>query len=113
MQYLFKTHYNDDIRFLAKTGEKVRVGLVVLFLILAPLLLQDYYLAELGLLLVYVIAGVGLSNEHTSFRVNGQSVQQRAKRLDGFKQLVGLRVKYIQVAIGHVRVFDNVCDVTQ
>ena len=60
MQYLFKTHYNDDIRFLAKTGEKVRVGLVVLFLALAPLLLQDYYLAELGLLLVYVIAGVGL-----------------------------------------------------
>ena len=60
MQYLFKTHYNDDIRFLAKTGEKVRVGLVVLLLALAPLLLQDYYLAELGLLLVYVIAGVGL-----------------------------------------------------
>ena len=60
MQYLFKTQYNDDIRFLAKTGEKVRVGLVILFLFLAPLLLQDYYLAELGLLLVYVIAGVGL-----------------------------------------------------
>lgn len=60
MQYLFKTQYNDDIRFLAKTGEKVRVGLVILCLFLAPLLLQDYYLAELGLLLVYVIAGVGL-----------------------------------------------------
>jgi branched-chain amino acid transport system permease protein len=60
MQYLFKTHYNDDIRFLAKTGEKIRVGLVVLFMALAPLVLQDYYLAELGLLLVYVIAGVGL-----------------------------------------------------
>lgn len=60
MQYLFKTHYNDDIRFLAKTGEKVRVGLVILFLVVAPLFLQDYYLAELGLLLVYVIAGVGL-----------------------------------------------------
>jgi len=60
MQYLFKTHYNDDIRFLAKTGEKVRVGLVILAVIAAPLVLQDYYLAELGLLLVYVIAGVGL-----------------------------------------------------
>jgi len=33
MQILFKTRYEDDIRFLAKTGEKVRVGLVVLFLI--------------------------------------------------------------------------------
>ena len=60
MQYLFKTHYNDDIRFLAKTGEKVRVGLGVLLLLAAPLVLQDYYLAELGLLLVYVIAGIGL-----------------------------------------------------
>ena len=60
MQFLFKTKYNDDIRFLAKTGEKIRVAIVIAFLIAAPLFLQDYYLAELGLLLVYAIAGVGL-----------------------------------------------------
>ena len=60
MQYLFKTKYNDDIRFLAKTGEKVRVAIVAACLLAAPLLLQDYYLAELGLMLVYAIAGVGL-----------------------------------------------------
>ena len=60
MQYLFKTRYNDDIKFLAKTGEKIRVGIVVLCLIAAPLVLQDYYLAELGLMLVYAIAGIGL-----------------------------------------------------
>ncbi len=60
MQFLFKTAYNDDIRFLAKTGEKIRVAIVITFLIAAPLLLQDYYLAELGLLLVYAIAGIGL-----------------------------------------------------
>ena len=60
MQYLFKTRYNDDIKFLAKTGEKIRVGIVVLGLLAAPLLLQDYYLAELGLMLVYAIAGIGL-----------------------------------------------------
>ena len=60
MQYLFKTRYNDDIRFLAKTGEKVRVAIVVILLLCAPLLLQDYYLAELGLMLVYAIAGIGL-----------------------------------------------------
>ena len=60
MQYLFKTRYEDDIRFLAKTGEKVRVGIVIAFLLAAPLLLADYYLNELGILLVYVIAGVGL-----------------------------------------------------
>ena len=60
MQYLFKTRYNDDIRFLAKTGEKVRVALVAIALLAAPLMLQDYYLAELGLMLVYAIAGIGL-----------------------------------------------------
>lgn len=60
MQVLFKTRYQDDIRFLAKTGEKVRVGLVVAFLLAAPLFLQTYYLGELGLLLVYAIAGIGL-----------------------------------------------------
>ena len=60
MQILFKTKYEDDIRFLAKTGEKIRVGLVIAFLIAAPLFLQNYYLAELGLLLVYAIAGIGL-----------------------------------------------------
>ena len=60
MQVLFKTRYDDDIRFLAKTGEKVRVGLVVAFLLAAPLFMGAYYLGELGLLLVYVIAGVGL-----------------------------------------------------
>lgn len=60
MQYLFKTRYDDDFRFLSKTGEKVRVGVVIMLLVAAPLVLQDYYLAELGLLLVYVVAGVGL-----------------------------------------------------
>ena len=60
MQVLFKTRYEDDIRFLAKTGEKIRVGLVVTFLLAAPLFLGTYYLGELGLLLVYAIAGIGL-----------------------------------------------------
>ena len=60
MQYLFKTRYNDDIKFLAKTGEKVRVAVAAVALLSAPLLLQDYYLAELGLMLVYAIAGIGL-----------------------------------------------------
>ena len=36
MQFLFKTHYNDDIRFLAKTGEKIRVALVIGLLLNFP-----------------------------------------------------------------------------
>ena len=34
MQYLFKTRYNDDIKFLAKTGEKVRVAVVAILSLL-------------------------------------------------------------------------------
>ena len=60
MQVVFKTSYDQDINILSKTGEYVRVGLVILFMLVAPLFLDVYYLGELGLLLVYGIAGVGL-----------------------------------------------------
>ena len=60
MQIIFKTSYDQDIDHLHKRSEYVRVGLLLLFLGLAPFLLDSYYLSELGLLLVYVIAGVGL-----------------------------------------------------
>ena len=60
MQILFKTRYEDDIRFLAKTGEKIRTGLVIAFMLAAPLFLPSFYLGELGMLLVYAVAGVGL-----------------------------------------------------
>jgi len=60
MQILFKTSYDQDINILSKTGEYIRVSLVVLLMFAAPLFLDVYYLSELGLLLVYVIAGVGL-----------------------------------------------------
>lgn len=60
MQVIFKTRYDQDINLLQKTGEYVRVGLLLAFLLAAPLILDVYYLSELGLLLVYVIAGVGL-----------------------------------------------------
>ena len=60
MQYLFKTRYEDDIRFLKKTGEKIRVGIVIAFVVLVPFLFKSYYVAEIGLLLIYAIAGIGL-----------------------------------------------------
>ena len=60
MQVVFKTSYDQDINILSKTGEYVRVGLVIVFMLIAPWVLDVYYLGELGLLLVYVIAGVGL-----------------------------------------------------
>ena len=60
MQFLFKTHYNDDIRFLPKTGEKIRVGIVLVLLATAPLFLSDFSLYNIGQMLIYAIAGIGL-----------------------------------------------------
>jgi branched-chain amino acid transport system permease protein len=60
MQVIFKTSYDQDINLLSKTGEYIRVSLVIALMLAAPLFLDVYYLSELGLLLVYVIAGVGL-----------------------------------------------------
>jgi branched-chain amino acid transport system permease protein len=60
MQIVFKTSYDQDINLLSKRGEYIRVTMVVLLMLVAPLFLDVYYLSELGLLLVYVIAGVGL-----------------------------------------------------
>jgi branched-chain amino acid transport system permease protein len=60
VQVIFKTRYDQDINHLVKRGEILRTGLVLLFLVCAPLLVDAYYLSELGFLLVYVIAGVGL-----------------------------------------------------
>ena len=60
MQIVFKTSYDQDINLLSRTGEYIRVTLVVLLMLAAPIFLDAYYLSELGLLLVYVIAGIGL-----------------------------------------------------
>ena len=60
MQTVFKTSYDQDINLLTKTGEYIRVSIVILMMLAAPLFLDVYYLGELGLLLVYVIAGIGL-----------------------------------------------------
>ena len=40
MQYLFKTRYEDDIRLLRKTGERIRVGLVIALLLIVPLVFK-------------------------------------------------------------------------
>jgi branched-chain amino acid transport system permease protein len=60
MQTVFKTSYDQDINLLTKTGEYIRVSIVILMMLAAPLFVDVYYLGELGLLLVYVIAGIGL-----------------------------------------------------
>ena len=60
MQVLFKTSYDQDLDHLPLRGEKWRVGLGLAALLAAPLVLNDYLLSQLGMALVYAIAGIGL-----------------------------------------------------
>lgn len=60
MRVLFKTSYDQDIDHLPHVGEKVRVALAAGLAVTAPLYLSPYLLSELGLLMVYAIAGLGL-----------------------------------------------------
>lgn len=60
MQILFKTHYDRDIDHLVDRGERLRVSLAILLALLAPLVVGSYYLSELSIFLVYILAGIGL-----------------------------------------------------
>jgi branched-chain amino acid transport system permease protein len=60
MQTLFKTSYDQDIDHLPFLSEKWRVLLMAALLVLAPFVLSSYLLNQLGMLLVYAIAGIGL-----------------------------------------------------
>ncbi|MFA5664768.1 branched-chain amino acid ABC transporter permease [Castellaniella sp.] len=60
MQVLFKTSYDHDINFLPYRGERIRVGIAIFLFLTVPFFLNDYLLDQLGLFLVYAIAGIGL-----------------------------------------------------
>ena len=60
MQVLFKTHYDQDIDHLTDRGERFRIVLAVGLALLAPLVVGSFYLGELSVFLVYILAGLGL-----------------------------------------------------
>ena len=60
MRILFKTSYLDDIRLIKHSGTSFWYGLLVASLILAPLLLAEFYVGELSQIFILAIAGVGL-----------------------------------------------------
>ena len=60
MRFLFKTHYNQDIRLIRHNGQRFWYGLLLAGVLLAPLGLDDFYLGELALVYIYAIAGIGL-----------------------------------------------------
>ena len=60
MRFIFKTHYHQDIRLFKHPGQVFWYGLLVLALLAAPVLLEDYGLAQLIFVLIYSIVGLGL-----------------------------------------------------
>jgi branched-chain amino acid transport system permease protein len=60
VRILFKTSYLDDIRLIKHSGTSFWYGLLVVSLILAPLLLAEFYVGELSQIFILAIAGVGL-----------------------------------------------------
>ncbi len=60
MRIIFKTSYNQDIQLFKHSGYVFWYGLLCVALILAPLILEEFYLGELAFIFIYAIAGLGL-----------------------------------------------------
>ena len=60
MRFIFKTDYAQDINLAKHGGHVGWYGALIFALILSPWLLDDYWLAQLTLILIYSIVGLGL-----------------------------------------------------
>jgi branched-chain amino acid transport system permease protein len=60
MRFVFKTSYAQDIALAKHGGHTFWYGALVVLLLLAPLLIPEYWLAQLSFVLIYSIVGLGL-----------------------------------------------------
>lgn len=60
MRFEFKTSYAQDIGLVRHSGYAFWYGLLMVALVLAPWLLQEYWLAQLTFVLIYALVGLGL-----------------------------------------------------
>ncbi|HYF61145.1 MAG TPA: branched-chain amino acid ABC transporter permease [Burkholderiaceae bacterium] len=60
MRFIFKTSYGQDIALAKHGGHRFWYGALGVALLLAPLLLPEYWLAQLSFVLIYSIVGLGL-----------------------------------------------------
>ena len=60
MRFIFKTHYEQDLRLAKHGGHVFWYGLLILALLAAPWVVQEYWLAQLTFVMIYSIAGLGL-----------------------------------------------------
>ncbi len=60
MRFIFKTDYNQDIKLAKHGGHVFWYGALMLALLAAPQVFPEYWLAQLTMVLIYSIAGLGL-----------------------------------------------------
>ena len=60
MRILFKTSYLDDIRLFQHSGQWFWYGTLAACLLVAPLVLREFYVGELSQVFILAIAGIGL-----------------------------------------------------
>jgi len=60
MRFIFKTDYDQDIRLAKHGGHVFWYSLLGLFLVTAPWLIDEYWLAQLTFVLIYSVVGLGL-----------------------------------------------------
>ncbi|MEP6969992.1 MAG: branched-chain amino acid ABC transporter permease [Betaproteobacteria bacterium] len=60
MRFIFKTNYQQDIRLARHGGQVFWYGLLILCMLAAPWLIDEYWLAQMTFILIYSIAGLGL-----------------------------------------------------
>ena len=60
MRFILKTRYDHDIQLVKHGGQWFWYGLLLAALLLAPLVLDRFYLGELSFVFIYAIAGLGL-----------------------------------------------------
>ncbi len=59
---------------------------------------------------VDVVPSVGLGDEHATFGIDRQAIEQRPKSIDNLDELVGRCIEDIKVSIRDLRIFDDVDD---
>ena len=60
MRFIFKTSYAQDIQLAKHGGHVFWYGLLCVLLVLAPWLVDEYWLAQLTFVLIYGVVGLGL-----------------------------------------------------
>ncbi|WP_396435685.1 branched-chain amino acid ABC transporter permease [Limnohabitans sp.] len=60
MRFIFKTDYNQDITLAKHGGHVFWYSLLAVFLVAAPWVVAEYWLAQLTFVLIYSVVGLGL-----------------------------------------------------